>query len=241
MDFEQLDALVNLIITLVPITLALAGTVFGLRVRRRAAASKEASITIVKFASEPETPAAARRRRVWQYVDVAAWLALMAAFAIFALVQVNRALLDPDRSRTLILLLNVVIVVFYAVIIWMYARTLAALRRVPVGARSYAFSELSVVLSGSVRRIARKSHNALRRLGADVLEIDLEHGLVRARRHFFFNLYRLYFDELTVRVTPVNERQCQVTLHSDGVMPSLARNGARNRQNLLTLINYITE
>jgi hypothetical protein len=92
-----------------------------------------------------------------------------------------------------------------------------------------------------VRRLARKSHYALRRLGADVIEIDLEQGLVRARRHFFFNLYKIYFDEIVVQIKQTHERQCEVVIESDGILPSLIRNRARNMQNIIALVGLITE
>lgn len=245
MDIQSVEALVSLILTILPIGLALAGTVFGVRLRRRAASAKEATVAIVKFAHEPETLAEQKQRRQIQFFDIFLWLALFALFALLAVFRTSEVVLLPPpqwRSfRTLIIALDIVVVIIYLLIFWMYARALVALWRNKLGARSHAYCEMPVLLSGTVRRLARKSHNALRRLGADVIEIDLEKGLLRARRHFFFNLYKVYFDEITVQIKQTTERHCEVVMQSDGIMPSLARNRTRNMQNILALVGFITE
>lgn len=39
----------------------------------------------------------------------------------------------------------------------------------------------------------------------------------------------------------ISPTRCEVTLHSDGIMPSWASDARRNQNNLKSLINYITE
>lgn len=243
MDLESLDALVNLIITIVPISLALFGTVFGLQRRRRAASAKEASVSIFKLAHEPDTPAVQRQRRWLQLFDVVVWLSVLAALAFLALSLALQQTVNmsPSRNRTLLLLADFGIVLVYVVVIWMYARALIAIARTPPGRPSHAAAEMSLVVGGSVRRLLRRSHQAVRRFGADVREIDATQGLLRARRHFFFNVYKTYFDEITIHIQPLNEQQCTVTIASDGLMPSLVRNRTRNQQNIVALIGFITE
>lgn len=245
MDIQSLEASVSLIVTLLPIVLAVAGTAFGVRLRRRAASAKEATVTIIQFAQEPETLAAQKQRRQIQFFDIGLWLVLFAIFALLAVLRTSEFVLLPPPQwrpfRALVIALDIVVVIIYLLIFWMYARALVALWRNKLGARTHAFCERPVVLSGTVRRLARKSHNALRRLGADVIEIDSEHGLLCARRHFFFNLYKVYFDEITVQIKQTTERHCEVLIQSDGIMPSLVRNRTRNMQNILALVGLITE
>jgi len=245
MDIQSLEAFVSLIVTLLPIALAVAGTVFGVRLRRRAASTKEATVAIIKFAHEPETLTVQKQRRQIQFFDIGLWLILFAVFGFLAVFRTSEIVLAPPPQwrpfRALVIALDIIILIVYLGVFWMYARALAALWRNKLGARTHAYCEMHVVLSGNVRRLARKSHNALRRLGADVIEIDLEQGLLRARRHFFFNLYKVYFDELLIQIRQTNERQCDVLIQSDGIMPSLVRNRTRNMQNILALVGFITE
>lgn len=243
MDLESLDALVNLIITIVPVTLALFGAVFGIQRRRRAASAKEAAITILQLAHPPDSPVVLRQRRWLQLADGVLWLAVLAALASLALLVAvqQTVLLGPSRTRTLIFLLDFGIVLVYVVVIWMFARAWLAILRTPPGKPSHAAAEMSIVVGSTPRRLTSRCLQALRRFGADVREIDQAQGLVRARRHFFFNVYKLYFDEITLRITPLDERRCTLALRSEGVMPSLVRNRTRNHHNLLTLISLITE
>jgi hypothetical protein len=244
MDLQSLEALVSLILTVVPIVLALLGTVFGIRVRRRAASTKQSAVTIVQMTLPPDKLEDDRRRQRRQFWDLGLGLALLALLIGYFVNRTVVLLFDPAGDLAFRLgaaVLDVAIVAFYGVLVVLYVRALWMLRRVKPGTPTPALAEMVLLCDAPYKRLARRCLTALRRLGADVRDVDLTRGYLHARRHLFFNLYKDFFDELTIHIQEITPTRCEVTLRSDGIMPSWASDARRNQNNLKSLINYITE
>jgi hypothetical protein len=244
MDLQSLEALVSLILTIVPIALALLGTVFGIRVRRRAASTKQSAVTIVQMTLPPDKLEDDRRRQRRQFWDLGLGLALLAALGGYLIYRTIALLLDPTGDpafRIAVAVLDGIILIFYGVLVALCLRAWWMLRRVKPDTPTPALAEMVVVFDAPYKRLARRCLTALRRLGADLRQVDLTRGSLHARRHLFFNLYKDFFDEITIQIKEVSPTRCEVTLHSDGIMPSWASDARRNQNNLKSLINYITE
>lgn len=241
MTVEQIDAILSIIATLIPIALAGFATFFGIQSRRKKSAPAP-SLTIAKFEREQESLARVRRRRQWQIVELGLAFVITLVLLIFTVVQYVRT--DPPGDMpalfdNLAIVGLVLIILFYVSLLWLFVRTLAAVLLNPAGATSPANYTTTLVIEAEKAVLVQRIQSALRRFNAVLSYVDVETGVFEARKYFVFNLNQEFFDSITLHLIPAGDRHCELTVASDGIMPTLKASPARNRENVEQLIALI--
>jgi hypothetical protein len=241
MNVEQVDAVLSIVATLIPIALAVFATFFGIQSRRRKSAPAP-SLTIAKFEREQEVQGQIRNRRRWQIFELSLAVLVTVLLLIFTVVQYVRT--DPPGDMpalldNLAIVGLVLIILFYAGLVWLIVRTLGMVMRTPAGELSEAEYSTTLVIEAEKSTLVMRTQSALRRFNAVLQRVDTESGTFEARKYFLFNLNQEFFDRLTIKLTPEGDKRCELTVSSDGIMPSFKSSHARNRENVEQLIALI--
>lgn len=242
MTIESFDAMLSILATCVPLVLAVLSSVLGLRARRQA--SDLPPMIIGKLAQEHEDAALARKRRRNQVIESVFGLTLIIVTIVYVASLLARLLPEiaavESTSAVIIAALLVPVLGFYATFVALYLRTLWMFARTPVGTASDARASTEIVLYASYNQVLYRCQEALQQLRTTRFTIDGEQGVMHARKHYYFNLYKVYFDDVIIRLRLDSDECCTLTITSDGIMPTFRSDAHRNHDNIRRFIDYLT-
>ncbi|MCU0514744.1 MAG: hypothetical protein MUE40_19495 [Anaerolineae bacterium] len=238
MTVEQVDAVLGIFATLIPLLLAALGAFFGLQNRRRKS-TPAPSLTIIHFERETETAAQRSRRRTGQIAVLVAGISGAGLLVVFMVGRVNTLADLTTTAQQAIFGFLLAITLFYLLLVGFMLRNLRDVLRTPAGTPSPAHTVASLVVEADRTALAPRIQSALRRLNMALLKVDTDAGTYHARRYYAFNVAREFADDIVIRLEPVEGGRCRLTLSSDGIMPTLKSDRARNRENVDELIRLI--
>lgn len=242
MDLSQIELFVSFIAAVVPLALTILSGIFGIRtVQQRDQASP--TLTLTQFERRPELPPVQRRRLQYQRLETVLGL-LIVPLTIWYNLSLLATLPGSEswRGRLAYWLLAIFYLAssaYYAALLVAYSRMARTVfRTAPRPAGPCAQATLTV--DAARLPVAQICQRALRQLRTTLQRVDLDAGMLVARRHYLYNLYPVYFDEITIRIEQVGADRYRLHLQSSGAMPSVRSDGVRNRHNLDQLLSYLT-
>jgi hypothetical protein len=238
MTIEQIDALLSIVATLIPLGVAGAAAFLGLQNRRRKN-TPPPSIMIVAYQEAEATPAQ-RRQALRQRWTMAVFYTLTALGLVLFIVQrlvVYAPTPDTPRNLTVLTLLFMWgLLALYSAILWVCCRTLWTLWR---SVRHPARADHTLIVQADKIMLAQRAQTALRRLNAKFHKIDLEAGVVHAHKYYPYNLNNEFFDEISISISPQGEQRCELRVSSYGAMPTFRSDTARNREQVEQVVQMM--